>query len=95
MMDENGMDVPKTSLPCFHMTSLIEKWHVHWQCCRIRRVLAIVFHSRNNKSSEFYQERELTLSSLIGVTYTVSFCSNEQLKMLNLPHISSQGHRSR
>jgi hypothetical protein len=31
MMDENGMDVPKTFLPSFHMDFLIDKRHVQWQ----------------------------------------------------------------
>jgi hypothetical protein len=63
--------------------------------CRTRRVLAIVFYARIIKFSEFYQERETLSFQLDGVTYIVSLCSNEQLNMLNLPHISSQGHRSR
>ena len=33
--------------------------------CRTRRVLAIVFYARIIKFSEFYQERELSLSSLM------------------------------
>ena len=31
MKDENGMDVPKTFLPSFHMDFLIDKRHVQWQ----------------------------------------------------------------